>query len=93
MHAQQDFDTIYSEFFFSLHFSCVRKNLCYKGSLYRELLQMNPLSRAEQSASGLPINNALRQPQIQNKKLENGKVKTSQVKVHMDTVSSKGIKL
>ena len=54
---------------------------------------MNPLSRAEQSASGLPINNALRQPQIQNKKLENGKVKTSQVKVHMDTVSSKGIKL
>ena len=53
---------------------------------------MNPLSRAEQSASGLPINNALRQPQIQNKKLENGKVKTSQVK-SIDTVSSKGIKL
>ena len=31
-HTQQDFDTISSDIFLSLHFSCARKNLCYQGS-------------------------------------------------------------
>ena len=31
-HAQQDFDMISSEVFFSLNFSCAGKNLCYQVS-------------------------------------------------------------